>query len=234
MAVVYFGARAARSAQPAAQRAGGRGGGAGRRRSAVGGRPGVHPHLRRHARDPGRRAGCRRGSRDAKAFAHAACLREVARALSGDPVSMLAASVAAEALLFPVGALIFSRVTFAGLALNLLAIPLMAVAQIAGMAVVPLRCALESLRPRRRMDRARSAPQASCGRPICVGSRRCSPIGVAPPSWAAVAVYYVAAALGVGALDASGGRQWQRRSEHDSRGPARVRPPRLRARRSGS
>ena len=51
---------------------------------------------------------------------------------------MFAASVATEALLFPVGASVFSRVTFAGLALNFLAIPLMAVAQIAGMAVVPL------------------------------------------------------------------------------------------------
>jgi competence protein ComEC len=49
-----------------------------------------------------------------------------------------AASVAAEAMLFPVGALFFSRITGAGLALNLLAIPLMGVAQIAGMAVVPL------------------------------------------------------------------------------------------------
>ena len=51
---------------------------------------------------------------------------------------MFAASLAAEAMLFPVGAMSFSRVTFAGLALNFLAIPLMAVAQIAGMAVVPL------------------------------------------------------------------------------------------------
>jgi competence protein ComEC len=53
-------------------------------------------------------------------------------------VTMFAASLAAEAMLFPVSALVFSRVTFAGLALNFLAIPLMAVAQIAGMAVVPL------------------------------------------------------------------------------------------------
>jgi competence protein ComEC len=52
--------------------------------------------------------------------------------------SMFAASVAAEALLFPIGALTFSRVTFAGLGLNFLAIPLMTVAQVAGMAVVPL------------------------------------------------------------------------------------------------
>jgi competence protein ComEC len=53
-------------------------------------------------------------------------------------VSMFAASAAAEAMLFPVGALVFSRVTFAGLALNFLAIPLMGVAQIAGMALVPI------------------------------------------------------------------------------------------------
>jgi competence protein ComEC len=53
-------------------------------------------------------------------------------------VGMLMASVAAEAALLPVGATIFSRVTFAGLALNFFAIPLMAVAQIAGMVVVPL------------------------------------------------------------------------------------------------
>ncbi len=53
-------------------------------------------------------------------------------------LSMFAASAAAEALLFPIGALVFSRVTFAGLALNFLAIPLMGVAQIAGMAVVPV------------------------------------------------------------------------------------------------
>src|SRR5206468_2120772 len=59
-------------------------------------------------------------------------------------ISMLAASMSAEALLFPIGAIAFSRVTFAGLALNFLAIPLMGVAQIAGMALVP--AALVSLR----------------------------------------------------------------------------------------
>ncbi len=53
-------------------------------------------------------------------------------------VAMFVASAATEALLFPIGAYVFARVTFAGLALNFLAIPLMAVAQIAGMAVVPL------------------------------------------------------------------------------------------------
>ncbi|MQA30496.1 MAG: DNA internalization-related competence protein ComEC/Rec2 [Luteitalea sp.] len=53
-------------------------------------------------------------------------------------VMIVAASAAAEAVLMPVGAAFFSRVTFAGLLLNLAAIPLMAVAQVAGMAVLPL------------------------------------------------------------------------------------------------
>jgi competence protein ComEC len=61
--------------------------------------------------------------------------------LRGRPLAAIGrialASAAVEALLLPVGASLFSRVTFAGLALNVLAIPLMGVAQIAGMVVVP-------------------------------------------------------------------------------------------------
>ena len=38
-------------------------------------------------------------------------------------VSILVASAATEAVLFPAGALFFSRVTFAGLVLNFLALP---------------------------------------------------------------------------------------------------------------
>ena len=53
------------------------------------------------------------------------------------PVAMLVASASTEALLLPVSAAIFGRVTFAGLVLNFGAIPLMALAQLAGMAVVP-------------------------------------------------------------------------------------------------
>jgi competence protein ComEC len=49
---------------------------------------------------------------------------------------LLAASVAAEAALFPIGAFFFSRVTFAGLIVNFAAIPMMALAQIAGMLTV--------------------------------------------------------------------------------------------------
>ncbi|MFN7980733.1 MAG: DNA internalization-related competence protein ComEC/Rec2 [Vicinamibacterales bacterium] len=57
------------------------------------------------------------------------------------PVAMLVASASTEALLLPVSAAIFGRVTFAGLVLNFGAIPLMAVAQLAGMAVVPMYAA---------------------------------------------------------------------------------------------
>jgi competence protein ComEC len=53
-------------------------------------------------------------------------------------VSLLRASIGAEAVLLPISAVVFSRVTLAGLVLNFAAIPLMAVAQIAGMAIVPL------------------------------------------------------------------------------------------------
>ncbi len=53
-------------------------------------------------------------------------------------VSMFVASAAAEAALLPVAVTWFSRVTLAGLVLNFAAIPMMAVAQLAGMAIVPL------------------------------------------------------------------------------------------------
>jgi competence protein ComEC len=107
---------------------------------------------------------------------------------------MFAASLAAEALLFPIGAFAFSRVTFAGLLLNFLAIPLMAVAQIAGMAVVPL--AMLSL------GAAGAAGWvAHLGAGGLVGSAelvRFAPIltyRVAPPPLIAIAIYYAAAAI---------------------------------------
>ncbi len=50
--------------------------------------------------------------------------------------AVLAASIAAELVLLPVSATLFNRVTVAGLALNLLAVPLMAVVQFSGMALL--------------------------------------------------------------------------------------------------
>src|SRR5439155_12798106 len=53
-------------------------------------------------------------------------------------VALFAASMCAEVALLPVSALVFSRVTAAGLVLNFAAIPLMTMIQIAGMAAVAL------------------------------------------------------------------------------------------------
>jgi competence protein ComEC len=109
-------------------------------------------------------------------------------------VPMFAASVAAEALLFPIGALMFSRVTFAGLALNFLAIPLMGIAQIAGMAVVPLTLVSGTAA-------ALAGGIAHLGAAGLVRSAdliQFAPIltyRVAPPSWIVVSVYYAAAIL---------------------------------------
>jgi competence protein ComEC len=105
--------------------------------------------------------------------------------------SMFAASVATEAMLFPVGALLFSRVTFAGLALNFLAIPLMALAQIAGMVVVPV--ALVSTPLGRvpgflaHVGAAGLVQSANLVEWVPAASFR-----VAPPSWPVVAIYYAA------------------------------------------
>jgi competence protein ComEC len=107
---------------------------------------------------------------------------------------MFAASVAAEAILFPVGALTFSRVTFAGLGLNFLAIPLMGVAQIAGMAVVPVAMAS-------RTGAAMAGWVAHLGAAGLVRSADLVQFApaltyrIAPPSWIAVALYYTAALL---------------------------------------
>ena len=104
-------------------------------------------------------------------------------------LSLLVASAATEAVLLPASALFFSRVTFAGLALNFLAIPLMAVAQIAGMVLVPLALVSTPL--------ARAAGfVAHVGAAGLVWSAalvRFAPVlafRVAPPSWWVIAIYY--------------------------------------------
>jgi competence protein ComEC len=104
--------------------------------------------------------------------------------------AMIAASAASEAALLPVSAFVFSRVTFDGLALNFAAIPLMAVAQVAGMALVPI--ALVSTRA-----------AALVGWIAFVGARglvwsaslvRFAPAvtwRVAPPGWPVIGLYYL-------------------------------------------
>ena len=54
------------------------------------------------------------------------------------PAALLVASACAELALLPIGAFVFSRVTFAGLIVNFAAIPLMTLVQVAGMAAVGL------------------------------------------------------------------------------------------------
>ena len=118
--------------------------------------------------------------------------------------SMFAASVAAEAMLFPVGALVFSRVTFAGLALNFLAIPLMGVAQLAGMAVVPV--ALVSVRLATAVGWI--AHIGAGGLVWSADLVRFAPVvtyRVAPPGWIVVVIYYISMA--------ASWALWRRRSE---------------------
>ena len=61
------------------------------------------------------------------------------------PLTLLAATLCAEAALMPVGAALFGRVSLAGLVLNFIAIPLMTVTQLAGMATLPLAALHPSL-----------------------------------------------------------------------------------------
>ncbi len=108
-------------------------------------------------------------------------------------VALGLASLAAEAALLPVGAVVFSRVTFAGLALNFLAIPLMAIAQIAGMAAVPLFL----LAPPAAAAAGWLAHVGADGLVRTADLVRFAPAvtwRVAPPSIAAVACYYAGGA----------------------------------------
>ena len=84
----------------------------------------LRAHLRR----------CRRAAGDARLSSRGLSVAPPLRAL----LLPMAASAAVEAVLLPVQALVFSRVTLAGIALNLVAVPMMAVAQIGGLAVVAL------------------------------------------------------------------------------------------------
>jgi competence protein ComEC len=60
------------------------------------------------------------------------------RGVAAAPVALAAASLSSELALLPIGAFFFSRVTVAGLVLNLLAVPLMSVVQIGGLSTVLL------------------------------------------------------------------------------------------------
>ena len=85
----------------------------------------IRAHVWRHAWHPHR---ARRESRGCSR-----CQAGLNLSLRSSPLQLCA-----EIALLPIGALVFSRVTFAGLLVNFAAIPLMTVVQIAGMVVIAL------------------------------------------------------------------------------------------------
>ena len=106
--------------------------------------------------------------------------------------AMFAASAATEVALLPVSAFVFSRITFAGLLLNFAAIPLMAVAQIAGMALVPV--ALVSSRLASAIGWV--AFVGAAGLVWSADLVRLAPVvtwRVAAPGWLSIAAYYAGA-----------------------------------------
>ena len=113
-------------------------------------------------------------------------------------LGILVASIAVEAALMPIAALFFSRVTFAGLILNFAAIPLMAVAQLAGMiavAAAPLSTAAAAAAGLAAHAGAAGLVWSS----TLVDWMRASTWRVVPPHWVAVLVYY-ACLLSAGTL----------------------------------
>ncbi len=118
----------------------------------------------------------------------------VPRGPSARLASVFAASAAAELMLFPIGALVFSRVTFAGLVLNFAALPLLAVAQLGGMAAVAAATVSRRLADAFGLVAAVGAEglvrTAALVRFVPELAYR-----VAPPSAAVVGLYYAAGAL---------------------------------------
>jgi competence protein ComEC len=105
-------------------------------------------------------------------------------------IGAIAASLAAEIALLPIAASTFSRVTGAGIVLNLIAVPVMTMTQVAGM-VVAVTAALPVI----------AAPAgwvAHAGAALLVGSARLVDVApwlttrVPPPQASLVGVYYVA------------------------------------------
>jgi competence protein ComEC len=110
-------------------------------------------------------------------------------------VASVVASVAAEIVLLPIAASVFSRVTCAGVVLNLVAVPLMTVAQLAGLVVVA-GGAVEWLA-------TIAGAVAAWAAVLLVESARLIDvlpwlaIRVPRPSWFVVAVYYAGLAAAV-------------------------------------
>jgi competence protein ComEC len=120
--------------------------------------------------------------------------KSLAAAAGSAAQTLLVASVAAELMLFPVGALAFSRITVAGLALNFCAIPLMALAQVAGMAVVPAAFVSGTLASSIGWF-AHAGATGLVRSADLVAYLPALTWRVAPPHWSAVVLYYGAGAV---------------------------------------
>jgi competence protein ComEC len=103
-------------------------------------------------------------------------------------VASVLASLAIEIALLPVSATLFSRVTGAGLVLNLLAVPLMGVVQIAGLIVVLLPDVAEVASPAGIV--AHLAAKALVNSAELVSFARWSTARVPPPSGVVIVAYY--------------------------------------------
>jgi competence protein ComEC len=123
------------------------------------------------------------------------------------------ASIAAEAILLPMTAWFFARVTVAGPVFGLAAIPLMAVTQVAGMAVIPAARVSPTLA-------ALAGWVASAGAEGLVRSAGLIELApaltwrVAPPAWWILVVYYAALV--------SAWTLWRWRSRHADRAEGRA------------
>lgn len=119
--------------------------------------------------------------------------RRLARSIAAAAAALLVATLSAELALAPVSAVVFSRVTFAGLVLNFAAIPLMAVVQ--GASMVTLAAAPLADEP------ARIAGYIThIAASWLVRSARLVDVApwlsrdVVPPSWPLVGAYYICCA----------------------------------------
>jgi competence protein ComEC len=106
--------------------------------------------------------------------------------LSAWLVASLTASLAAEVALLPVSAQAFSRVTTAGLVLNLLAVPMMGLAQLAGIAVTAFDSVDFVAAPAGWIGYAAAAALVESARLVDLTSR------VPPPGIPLMVAYYVA------------------------------------------
>ena len=106
-------------------------------------------------------------------------------------LTILTATVCAELVLMPVSASLFGRVTFAGLLLNFLAIPLMTIVQVAGAAALVTPDTWSAFQ-RAVVLAVHSSASGLVDSARLVEIAPWLTSGVSPPAWPLVALYYVA------------------------------------------